>query len=228
MDRVLPHNEDSEKIVLGSILSDINAFSEVSPFLTSEMFYNTFHQDIYKSILELLKRAKSPDIVLLSEKYREDHEAIMKIVDISSYYSNDYLDHAHNIQEKYVRREMWRMGTQLANDALSQTKETETLVIDLQNELSSFNQSVSQSEISTFSDALKSVYQQIDNNLKGEHLTGSDTGFEKINKATGGLQKSDLIIIAGETSQGKTSLALSINAYSTITAFVFGVSLKIK
>lgn len=210
MDRVLPHNEDSEKIVLGSILSDINAFSEVSPFLTSEMFYNTFHQDVYKSILELLKRAKSPDIVLLSEKYREDHEAILKIVDISSYYSNDYLDHAHNIQEKYVRREMWRMGTQLANDALSQTKETETLVIDLQNELSSFNQSVSQSEISTFSDALKSVYKQIDNNLKGEHLTGSDTGFEKINKATGGLQKSDLIIIAGETSQGKTSLALSI------------------
>lgn len=210
MDRVLPHNEDSEKIVLGSILLDTNAFSEISPFVTSEMFYNTSHQEIYKNILALIKRGKSPDIVLLSEKYREDHEAIMKLVDISNCFSNDYLDHAYNVQEKYLRREMWRIGTKLANDALSNRKEIETLVIDLQNKISSLNQNVSQSEISTFRDALKCVYKQIESNLNGEHLTGTDSGFEHINKATGGLQKSDLIIIAGETSQGKTSLALSI------------------
>ena len=59
-------------------------------------------------------------------------------------------------------------------------------------------------------DAIKDVYRQIETNLKGENLTGTDTGFSEINKVSGGLQRGDLIIIAGETSMGKTSLALSM------------------
>lgn len=207
--RILPYNEDSEKIVLGSILSDVNAFAEVKPIITSEMFYNSFHAELYENILNLSKEGKAPDIVLLSEKYKGNTNAILKIVDISDYFSIDYYDHALNVQEKYIRRLLWKIGNQLSNDVLSHTKETDAILGDLQRFLSDIQQEVSQSNITTFSDAIKGVFKQIENNLKGEHLTGTDTGFYQINKATGGLQKSDLIIIAGETSQGKTSLALS-------------------
>ena len=98
---------------------------------------------------------------------------------------------------------------QLSSDVFS-SKETSELIFSLQTELESINESVSSSDIQTLKDAIKSDYKQIDRNLKGEELTGTDTGFKQINKASGGLQKSDLIIIAGETSSGKSSMALAL------------------
>lgn len=209
MDRLLPHNLDSERIVLGSIMGDVNAFSEVSTILQSDMFYDKFHKEIYENILDLSSKGKPTDMVMITEMHKNDHNAMMRIVDISGCFSIDYYDHALNIQEKYIRRQLWVIGNQLSSDIFS-SKETTDLVFRLQKELEGINQNVSKSEVYTLKDAISSVYKQIESNLKGEYITGTDTGFSEINRASGGLQKSDLIIIAGETSQGKTSLALSI------------------
>lgn len=209
MDKLLPHNLDSEKIVLGSIMTDINAYSEVSVIMNSDMFYDAFHKEIYEEAKKLVDKGKAPDIVLLSQVFKGDHERLMKLVDISSCYSIDYYDHALNIQEKYVRRRLWIIGQQMTSDIFS-TKETTDILYSVQNELTEITGDVTSNEVDTLKDAIKSVYKQIENNLKGERLTGTDTGFRAINKASGGLQKSDLIIIAGETSNGKSSLALSM------------------
>lgn len=209
MDKILPHNLDSEKIVIGSILSNVNAWAEISPVLTAEMFYDPFHQELYKNITELNKKGKAADLVMVSEQYIGDTNKILTIADISAVFSVDYYDHALNIQEKYVRRKIWLTAQQVSAEVFT-AKETDELLHSLQEELSNINQSVAQTNISTLKDAIKGVYKQIESNLSGQELTGTDTGFEEINKAAGGLQKSDLIIIAGETSQGKTSLALSM------------------
>lgn len=209
MDKQLPHNLDSERIVLGSIMTNINAYSEVSVVMNSDMFYDAFHKEIYEEAKKLVDKGKAPDIVLLSQAFKGDHERLMKLVDISSCYSIDYYDHALNIQEKYVRRKLWLIGQQMASDIFS-SKETTDILYGVQNELTEITGDVTSNEVDTLEDAIKSVYKQIENNLRGERLTGTDTGFRAINKASGGLQKSDLIIIAGETSNGKSSLALSM------------------
>ena len=209
MDRQLPHNLDSEKIVIGSIISDVNAYSEVSPVLQAEMFYNQFHKELYEEIERQAKKGKIPDLVLLCDKYSGNTTAISNIVDISDHFSVDYYDHALNIQEKFVRRRLWALGSQLASDVHS-PKDTNDLLNSIQRDLSLITQEVSSSDVTTLGGAIKDVYKQIETNLKGENLTGTDTGFSEINKVSGGLQRSDLIIIAGETSQGKTSLALSM------------------
>lgn len=208
-DKILPHNLDSEKIVIGSVLSDVNAWAEISPIVMSEMFYDQFHRELFENITELNRRGKVADIVMLSEKFSGDSEKIIKLADISGMFSIDYYDHALNVQEKYVRRKLWMIGQQLSSEIFT-PKETDELLYSLQGELSNITQTVTSSEISTLKDAIDDVYKQIDTNLKGNIITGTDTGFTQINKASGGLQKSDLIIIAGETSQGKTSLALSM------------------
>ena len=210
MDKILPHNIDSEKIVIASIISDVNAYSEVSQILSSEMFYDQFHGILYKEIEKQSKQGRVPDIIFLSEKFRNDAGSISRIVDISDHYSIDYYDHALNIQEKFVRRKLWAIGAQLSSDVFLGTKETQELLVSLQKDLSLINQDVSASEITTLKDAIDGVYRQIENNLNGEQLTGTDTGFIDLNKASGGLQGSDLIIIAGETSSGKTSMALAL------------------
>lgn len=209
MDRVLPHNLDSERIVLGSIMGDVNAFSEVSTILQADMFYDKFHKEIYENILDLSGKGKPTDMVMITEMHKNDHKAMMRIVDISGCFSVDYYEHAQNIQEKYIRRQLWVLGTQLSSDIFS-SKETTDLVFGLQKGLEGINQNVSKSEACALKDAINSVYKQIENNLKGEYITGTDTGFSDINKASGGIQKSDLIIIAGETSAGKTAISLAI------------------
>lgn len=209
MDRQLPHNLDSEKIVIGSIISDVNAYSEVSPVLKAEMFYNQFHKELYEEIERQAKKGKIPDLVLLCDKYSGNTTAISNIIDISDHFSVDYYDHALNIQEKFVRRRLWALGSQLASDVYS-PKETQDLLNSIQRDLSLINQEVSASSITTLNDAVKGVFKQVELNLKGDHLSGTDTGFKTLNKATGGLQKGNLIIIAGSTSNGKSSLAIAL------------------
>ncbi len=209
MDRQLPHNLDSEKIVIGSIISDVNAYSEVSPVLQAGMFYNQFHKELYEEIERQAKKGKIPDLVLLCDKYSGNTTAISNIVDISDHFSVDYYDHALNIQEKFVRRRLWALGSQLASDVYS-PKETQELLNSIQRDLSLINQEVSASSITTLNDAVKGVFKQIEVNLSGDHLSGTDTGFKTLNKATGGLQKGNLIIIAGSTSNGKSSLAIAL------------------
>lgn len=209
MDRQLPHNLDSEKIVIGSIISDVNAYSEVSPVLQAEMFYNPFHKELYEEIERQAKKGKIPDLVLLCDKYSGNTTAISNIIDISDHFSVDYYDHALNIQEKFVRRRLWALGSQLASDVYS-PKETQDLLNSIQRDLSLINQEVSASSITTLNDAVKGVFKQVELNLKGDHLSGTDTGFKTLNKATGGLQKGNLIIIAGSTSNGKSSLAIAL------------------
>ena len=209
MDRQLPHNLDSEKIVIGSIISDINAYSEVSPVLQAEMFYNPFHKELYEEIERQAKKGKIPDLVLLCDKYSGNTTAISNIVDISDHFSVDYYDHALNIQEKFVRRRLWALGSQLASDVYS-PKDTNDLLNSIQRDLSLINQEVASSEITTLNDAIKGVFKQIEVNLSGDHLSGTDTGFKTLNKATGGLQKGNLIIVAGSTSNGKSSLAIAL------------------
>ena len=209
MDRQLPHNLDSEKIVIGSILSDVNAYSEVSPVLQAGMFYNPFHKELYEEIERQAKKGKIPDLVLLCDKYSGNTTAINNIVDISDHFSVDYYDHALNIQEKFVRRRLWALGSQLASDVYS-PKDTNDLLNSIQRDLSLINQEVASSEVTTLNDAIKGVFKQIEVNLSGDHLSGTDTGFKTLNKATGGLQKGNLIIVAGSTSNGKSSLAIAL------------------
>jgi replicative DNA helicase len=209
MDQVLPHNIESEKIVLGSILSNINAFSEVNQVLTTEMFYDKFNQELYQDIVDINKKGKAADIVILSEKYMNSPKKLQELINISGMFSVDYYDHALNIQEKYVRRKLWMISQQLTADIFSQ-KETDDLLYFLYNNIDQITQTVGAKEVLNLKDAIRGVYNQIETNLKGNYVTGTDTGFKEINKVSGGLQQSDLIIVAGETSQGKTSLALSI------------------
>lgn len=76
----------------------------------------------------------------------------------------------------------------------------------------------SSTTISSIDEGIENVYKMINENLSGSKpLTGTPTGFEKIDSKSGGLQKSDLIIVAGETSQGKTSLAVSMMRNASIS-----------
>ncbi|MFR3216190.1 MAG: replicative DNA helicase [Dysgonomonas mossii] len=132
----------------------------------------------------------------------------MKVCDYSS--MTNLYSHTCRLNDLSTRRKFIDLGIYLQSKGQSERDD----ILDISSYAGQFLENIysfSENNISSIKDAVKSVYKIVEDNKSSKTvLTGSPTGFQKIDKKTGGLQKSDLIIIAAETSQGKTSLALSI------------------
>lgn len=205
-------DEDSEKIVLGTIITERNALEEVRELLSKDSFYNPFHLQIYEAILQVASSGSRPDVVAVKNKLIANGVKfdLMEYMRIASNCTFDLYQYAARLHDLAIRRKFWDIGQYLVSNSYSEAEDILDVSNSVSNELASLFKS-SSTTISTINDGLESVYGMINDNLLGNRqLTGIPTGFEKIDSKSGGLQKSDLIIIAGETSQGKTSFAVSI------------------
>lgn len=205
-------DEDAEKLVLGTIITERNALEEVRELLSEESFYNSFHQQVYKAILQISSLGERPDIITVKNKLVANGVKfeLVEYMKIASNCTFDLYQYAARLHDLAIRRKFYTIGQYLISNSYSEAEDILDVTNSVNDELASFFKSTS-TTVTTINDGLESVYGMINENLSGNKpLTGTPTGFEKIDSKSGGLQKSDLIIIAGETSQGKTSLAVSM------------------
>lgn len=205
-------DEDAEKLVLGTIITERNALEEVRELLSEESFYNPFHQQVYKAILQISSLGERPDIITVKNKLVANGVKfeLVEYMKIASNCTFDLYQYAARLHDLVIRRKFYTIGQYLISNSYSEAEDILDVTNSVSDELASFFKSTS-TTVTTINDGLESVYGMINENLSGNKpLTGTPTGFEKIDSKSGGLQKSDLIIIAGETSQGKTSLAVSM------------------
>lgn len=210
--RTRPNDPQAEKLVLGAIMNSRNAFNEVREILTPETFYNDFHKEIFRCIMHLEEKGESPDIVTVTNEMvkRGYAEKLYEIAEIAGHNSFDVYQHAAIIHDKHKRRQFYEIGHFLLSNSYSEEIDIVDVLEETKSKLDGVFQD-SQSNIADINEALTGVYKQINLNIQGgTELTGDRTGFEKFDKKTGGLQKSDLIIIAADTSTGKTSLAINM------------------
>lgn len=207
---IQPRNEEAERIVLGTILSDRKALAEVRELLTVDSFYIPFHAAIYKAVLEVDARGDRPDIITVKDQLEKDKVEfnLTDLLKISACQSFDVYQHAAIIHDKEVRRKFYLIGNYLIGNCFSEEND----IVDVLNETRDKLDNVftdNSGSISTLREALQGVYDQINRNLQGGvAMTGYPTGLNEYDNRTGGLQTSDLIIIAADTSQGKSSLAI--------------------
>ena len=205
-------DEDAEKLVLGTIISRRDALEEVRELLSNECFYNSFHQDIYKAIIQVASTGDRPDMITVKNKLVANgvEFELVAFMTLASNMTFDLGQYAARLHDLAIRRKFYEIGQYLVSNSYTESEDILDVTNTVSDQLSSLFKS-SSSVISTINEGLENVYHMINENLSGSKpLTGTPTGFEKIDNKSGGLQKSDLIIIAGETSQGKTSLAVSI------------------
>ncbi|WP_195351240.1 replicative DNA helicase [Bacteroides nordii] len=205
-------DEDAEKLVLGTIITERNALEEVRELLSEESFYNPFHQQVYKAILQISSLGERPDIITVKNKLVANGVKfeLVEYMKIASNCTFDLYQYAARLHDLAIRRKFYTIGQYLISNSYSEAEDILDVTNSVSDELASLFKSTS-TTVTTINDGLESVYGMINENLSGNKpLTGTPTGFEKIDSKSGGLQKSDLIIIAGETSQGKTSLAVSM------------------
>jgi replicative DNA helicase len=212
MDKILPCDINAEKVVLGTIMTERNALSDVCELLTPDVFYDPFHKEIYKAVLEISKRGDRPDVVMVLNELAKSGKApdAFRLSEISSCYTYDLYQHAALIHDKAKRREFVSIAMQLNNSALDESNDIVDVLTETEDRLKNLF-AASGGNIHTINEAIKGVKEQINRNHSGsDRLTGTPTGFPQFDSKSGGLQKSDLIVIAADTSQGKTSLAVTI------------------
>ena len=209
---VMPQAPEAEKVVLGTLLIDSNTLNDVRDVLPVDSFYITKHKEIYQAILNLADKGEHPDIItVFNECQRQKYDiSAYDVAQLSSNYTPFIQDHVGILVEKYQRRKFFEIGALLQSNSYSELNDINQVLDDVKSRLDNIFTS-NKDCVYTIKDAVQSVYDNIDKNMRGkEELTGSPTGFSLFDKRSGGLQTSDLIIIAADSSQGKTSLAIKL------------------
>lgn len=209
---VMPQSPEAEKVVLGTIITESNILDEIRDILPVDAFYITRNKDIFQCVLDISDRGEHVDIITVvneCQKKRLDVTAF-DIAQLSSNYTPFINDHVGILIEKYRRRKLFEIGAILQSNSYSEANGISEVLSDVKEKLDGLFTSNRES-VYTIKDAVQSVYDNINKNLKGgSSLTGSPTGFALFDKRSGGLQTSDLVIVAADSSQGKTSFAIKL------------------
>ncbi len=215
----LPNNIEAEQSVIGSILVSNEIFDEISTTISSLNFYDPMHQKIFNAIENLIYKGLLANPITLKnyfEKEKDDiniPEYLIKITKFSTS-TRQATEYSKIIYDMFVRRELIKISEQTIDSAKMSDLNTsgqniiensERLLFDLA-EKGSFNTSLVK-----FDEAMKKTIDMASAAYKNEEgIVGVPTGLRDLDDRLGGLHQSDLIIIAGRPSMGKTALATNI------------------
>jgi replicative DNA helicase len=215
----LPNNIEAEQSVIGSILVTNEIFDEISTIISSTNFYDPMHQKIYNAMESLIYKGMLANPITLKNYFEDEKddldvpEYLVKITKFSTSV-RQAIEYSKIIYDMFVRRELIKISEQTIDSAKINDLDTsgqniiensERLLFDLA-EKGSFN-----SSLVKFDDAMKQTIEMASAAYKNEGgIVGVPTGLRDLDDKLGGLHQSDLIIIAGRPSMGKTSLATNI------------------
>ena len=215
----LPNNIEAEQSVIGSILVSNELFDEINMILTSKNFYDPMHQKIFSAIEKLIYSGMLANPITLKNYFEKEKDEInvpdylIKITKFSTS-SRQTIEYSKLIYDLFVKRELIKISeniidtaklNDLDNDGQSIIENFEKSLFDLA-EKGSFS-----SSLVKFDEAMKMTIEMASNAYKNdEGIVGVPTGLTDLDDRLGGLHKSDLLIIAGRPSMGKTALATNI------------------
>ncbi|MBI3440722.1 MAG: replicative DNA helicase [Proteobacteria bacterium] len=219
--RVMPHNEEVEQALLGALLVNNRALEKVSEFLRSAHFFNPVHGRVYQAIVTFVERGQDASPITLKSYFEKD--ADLSHVGGGQYLSDlaasiisvtNVADYGRIVYELHLRRALIAMGEDVVNDAYDHNVD-----LDAQQQIEQAEQRLFKLATAgdfrggfvAFHDSLARAINQAQVAYQRVGLvTGVTTGLVDMDKKLGGLQKSDLIILAGRPSMGKTALATNI------------------
>ena len=215
----LPNNIEAEQAVIGSILTSNEIFDDVSAILKEENFYDPLHQKIYSAITNLIFRGMLANPITLKSYFENEKdelnvpEYLIKITKFSTS-SRQSIEYSKIIFDMFIRRQLIKISENIIDNAkmndlnISGSKiieDSEKVLYDLAENGSS------NSTLIKFDMAVKQTVNMASNAFKNEDgIVGVPTGLKDLDNRLGGLHKSDLVIIAGRPSMGKTALATNI------------------
>jgi len=216
--RIPPHNIEAEQSILGGIFVNNHAMDQVMDILTPECFYRESHNIIFQGMIDLYKKNEIIDLITLPaylmqknliEKTGGQEYMISLTEAVSTSAGIEY--HAEIVRDKYVRRELLGNCSTICESCLQNWQSTEELLEVAENAIFNLAEKKIKTDFIHILECVNDRYKHLESiSVSDSKITGVTTGFIDLDQYTAGFQPSDLIIIAGRPSMGKTAFALNI------------------
>ncbi len=216
--RIPPQNIDAEMSVLGSLMLDKEAIYRIADFLNPRDFYKNEHRVIYEAMLELWAKHTPIDLISLSGRLKEKDmlagiggpsyvASLVNTVPTASH----VVHYAKTVQQKRILRDLIEASHHIGELGYKEEAEVESLLDEAEQKIFGIAKDTFKMDFYPVSAGLTEAWERIERVHKGDgELRGVPTGFKELDNKLGGLQKSDLVVLAARPSLGKTSLALNI------------------
>ncbi len=213
----LPHNTEAEISVLGGILLDNDAIDKVLEIISPSDFYKDANRDIFTAMVSIAEKKEPIILISLHEALKNNAQGD----DIGAGYLASLADevptaanieyYAKIVKEKSDSRKLINIGWEISNKGFDGSISPDDVVESAQDELLNIQLKTKSSDFKHVKQITKNSFKAIENIYENKSITtGVPSGFESLDYKTSGFQKSDLIIIAGRPSMGKTAFALNL------------------
>ncbi len=227
LQKLPPQNLDAEQAVLGAILIENDAINKVVDILSPDDFYKEAHRRVYSAMIEMSEAREPIDLVTLTNVLRGSTS--LESVGGAAYLSTlvsivptaaNVKNHARIVREKAILRKLIHTAT----DIITQGYDVETTGRGVENILDQAEKSIFEITQNKIGESFVSMRQIVSHSFalveqlyeRKEMITGLATGFVDLDKMTSGFQPSDLVIVAGRPSMGKTAFCLNIAAHAAL------------
>lgn len=219
IEQYLPHNFLAEKMILSCLLINSEAIEITLRTISVDVFYFKNHQEIYKAIIFMYKNNLPIDILTLIT-FLQDHGLLQKVgglkvlIELLSQIPNlVYLEeYLRLVKDKFIRRSLIKLGYETINSGYITNIPLENILNDLENRLFNLTSEMKPQKLVSSAELLNNIFSELKTKSLDPKLSGVASGFYDLDSLTQGFQKSDLIILAGRPSMGKTALGLNITS----------------
>jgi replicative DNA helicase len=216
--RVPPQAIDLEEAVLGAMMLEQNALTNVVDILKPEVFYKESHQKIFKAIHKLFADSEPVDILTVTQKLQKSGE--LESVG-GAYYISQLTNriasaanvefHARIVLQKFLQRELIRISDIIIKESYEDSTDVFDILDKAEKELFAVSETNLRRNYADMPSLVKEAIKQIENSRDQEgHISGVPSGFSAIDRVTAGWQKSDLIVLAARPGMGKTAFVLTM------------------
>ena len=223
-ERIPPQNIEAEISVLGAVLQDPQALLKAMEILRPSDFYKEAHRRIFSACVDLFERSEPVDLVTLANELmrRKQLEEVGGSSTLSAYVdavptAANVAHHARIVKDKALLYALIQKGTAVVSLAYSDKEDVNEVLDWAEQQIFEISQDKVSRTFVPVKNILKGTFQLIEKLYdRKSHVTGVPTGFRKFDEMTAGLQPSDLVVVAGRPSMGKTSFCLNVAQHAAI------------
>lgn len=216
--KIPPHSLEAERAVLGAVLLERESLPRAIEILKPSDFYKEGHRKIFAAMISLFQRSEPVDLLTLTEELRRSGEldevggpaALAGLVEEAATAAH-LTSYANIVREKSLLRDMIRVATEIVREGYEAKEEVDSLLDRAEQQIFQISERRLEGTAVPIRSILKGTFEYIERLYeRKERVTGLPTGFDELDDLTSGLQPSDLILVAGRPSMGKTAFALNV------------------
>ncbi len=227
LEKPLPSSEESERVILGAILLDNALIAQAVEHLRPEDFYSPLNRRVFAAMIALFEKQRQIDPILIGEELKKEgaFESIGGTTTITNLtfglpHFSDIAEYIQVVKDKSVVRSLIRACNSITSEALAEEDEAQAILEKAEQTIFAIAEGRQREGFSRIAPVAEHVFNIVKDRAQGEAtgITGLSTGFRELDDMTSGLQRTDLVIVAGRPSMGKTAFCLTLAQNSALRA----------